>query len=268
MDASPLHPEPTIQAIPPLGVEIPNTSIYGSNEKLDNPPTDATNEAKINENKANEESSPNPKSQQQSLKVKFGPFLIITATLLIGSFSLGYFISFRTKTGNATENNPSTQNAKSPANKQRTGFAPDKGIYKRANVINAAELSKTRIDGAKTKILWVTDSPDSIYTLPLLASKKNTDSIPIFILTGKETPLDRLNAAPQYNIPINRINTELEGPYSFLLIDNKLLVDISRTNWVWETTEPNILTEVQTWIKDLIESEKNNDNSYQTVSEQ
>jgi hypothetical protein len=250
-------PEPGPASKPPEDVEIPDDSVYGSNEPLA-PIQEETKEPNHSKNQSTKPQ--NNTNQRNSIKIGLIPILLLTLLLLGGSGAVGYLLGQKTPTKQQRETQTQTQNEterKDPKNqsKQASAFTPDRGIYRKANSNDSRSLAKRRIDIAQNRIIWITDSPDSQRILPLLAAKKNKDAIPIFILTGKETPQVRLANASEYNMPITQLNLELETPYSILLIDDRLVVDISRSNWLWESKEPKILEETKAWIQELIENQ-------------
>ena len=243
-------PDPSPASKPPEDVLIPEESIYGSNEPLP-PPEKSPPKGGL---------APPNDPKPSSIKIGLLPALLLLSLLIFGSSAIGYFLSQKISplplTAEGTTNTEKESNSSTQKSSQNSAFTPDRGIYKKINTIDAKSLAKKRIDMAKKQIIWITDAPDSIHILPTLAAKKNKDPIQIFILTGQETSPHRISTANEYNIPLNQLNLELESPYSFLLIDQKLLVDISRSNWLWESKEPAILKEANAWLKELIGNQK------------
>jgi hypothetical protein len=245
-------PDPNPASKPPEDVLIPEESVYGSNEPLPPPETSTP--------KSGFAPTSQPQPQNASIRIGLIPALLLLGLLLLASSGVGYFLSQapipepNTQTENNTQNKKTKTSNQTPS--QNSAFTPDRGIYKKNNTIDAKSLAKKRIDMAKKQIIWITDTPDSIHVLPALSAKKNKDPIQIFILTGQETSQHRISSANEYNIPLNQLNLELESPYSFLLIDQKLLIDISRSNWLWETKEPAILKETSEWLQEIIGNQK------------
>jgi hypothetical protein len=254
--------ELTPSSTPPSDVEIPVDSIYGAN-------TPIPLETQQDSNTQNQQGT-QQETQQEALAekpaasnvIRIGLLPLLATVLLLIAVPTLLLIFFGEKKRETDQNSnlslkPHTENPNET--KQKTGFIADQGIYRRSNTLDARELAKNRIGLAKTRIIWVTSNPDSDTILPLLASKKNQIPLPIFILTGKETREEQINNSASYNIPVSQLNIEFETPYSFLIIDDKLLVDISRSHWLWETTEKKIVDETKKWIQNLIEIQKTND---------
>jgi hypothetical protein len=240
--------EPTPSSMPPPDVHIPIESIYGNNTPI---ATQATPQS----------ISPTQNIPPNSNVIRIGliPLIAIILCLLGGAIAIPLVLVRHTEektTSPISIQSSTTEKHGNPVkNDQKTGFTPDQGIYKRENKLDYKELARTRINLAKTRIIWITDTPDNLGILPSLAAKKNRDPVPIFILTGKETRPERLQNAAAYDIPISQLGIEFESPYSFLFIDDKLFVDVSRNHWLWESKEPRILEEAKKWIQTIIEEQ-------------
>jgi hypothetical protein len=92
--------------------------------------------------------------------------------------------------------------------------------------------------------------------LSLLSAIKNRSPLPIFVVTGAETSNNRIQPALNAGFSVSKVTSTLEMPYSILLIDDRILMDISRENWIWETTDKEIISETAKWANDLLKNAK------------
>jgi hypothetical protein len=115
----------------------------------------------------------------------------------------------------------------------------------------------------KKTVIWVTSEPNNEKILSLLAAIKNRSPIPIFIVTGAETPNSRVQAALNAGFSVSKVTSSLEIPYSILLIDDKILMDISREHWIWETADKGIISDTAKWANQLLKNAKILDNKIQ-----
>jgi hypothetical protein len=238
---------------PPEDVEIPTESIYGDNTPMEpiedepEPPKPAaTGKPKVEAPES---------SGGKSIRIGFLPFLF-----LLGILGAGLFIAGQKLGGNLQSNpikeNDGTTSKTEEKQKKTINFIADKGIYKKDNDYDASKLAELRLGRAKKTILWVTGEPNNPKILSLLEEVKENEGLPIIIVTGSETEKERIKPARKAGFVVNQTQDALEIPYSFLIIDSKLLMDISRDNWVWETTDKTILNEASEWLEEITKTAK------------
>jgi len=245
--------EPTATSEPPGDIDIPVSTPFGDNLPIAPLPTQESQvqevpPAQTAEESPTQEQPQNPKNAGKSIKIPGELLLGIMAMLLAGAFAIGYIAKPSTKIQSP---DPKTNNQTT-----KTGFTPDQGYYKRENVYNAEELISLRAKAAKKSIIWITSEPNNEAVLTALAATKNSKALPIFILCGKEVTQQRLKKAQDFGFSIHQLEEELESPYSFLFVDETLLIDASRSHWLWETKEPKILSNTSKWASDLIQNSK------------
>jgi len=283
--------EPSPTSAPPSDVEIPVESIYGDNVAME--PPKVSGEAKEgapssksdpSSSSSNSKSGTKRKSSDsearggKSIKIGFIPFLLLMLCLGAGIFVLGnkFKVSikdgsaqieqadFKTKLPETTENETSEEsqngdNEPSSTDKKQKrtlNFLRDLGLYKRENSYTASELAGSRLRLAKKTIIWVTSEPNNEKMLSLLTAIKNKSPIPIFIVTGGETSQARIKPALDAGFSVSKLTSTLELPYSILVIDDKILMDISREHWIWETTEKDIISQTAQWANELLKNAK------------
>lgn len=281
--------EPSPTSAPPSDVEIPVESIYGDNlpiAPIEPPEPTATPEG-IGSQTGSTKEDPNSKGQRKitnskgnSIKIGFIPFLILIASLGTGLFILGN--KFRVNMAGGTpvieksdfytqlpETNESDKKdaddvaevtTQSQKQKRNLNFLRDLGLYKRENSYTSNELASSRLKLAKKTIIWVTSEPNNPKMISLLSAIKNRSPLPIFIVTGSETPNTRIQDALDAGFSVSKVTSTLELPYSILIIDDRILMDISREHWIWETTDKQIIAETAKWANNLLKGAKILDN--------
>lgn len=227
--------EPRVASQPPEDVVIPVETAYGSNLPVE-PPKKTTAPEHGTESGA--------KTSGGSIRVPIWIFLPLLGGLLAGAFYAG-----STKTTKIVEKpvQQEPQNEK----KKRTNFLQDAGIYSRENAINCWDLLPSRLEAAKETIFVITGYPGDPHLLNELTAKKRATGLPIFLLTGNDTPEREIVTAKEAGFQVYKLKTTLERPYTVLLIDKKIVLDISRENWVWESSEPHVIKAVAKWAEDL-----------------
>jgi hypothetical protein len=260
--------EPSPTSAPPSDVVIPVESIYGDNVPIAPP------ELKEKDQEV-EGDRPHANIQSQvsqgggtSIKIGFIPFLILLMAIGAGLFVLGnkYRVDFKDGTPTIEQTLPSTTEntpiestkieTDSPKQKRSLNFLRDLGLYKRENSVTAPELAGNRLRLAKKTIIWVTSEPNNEKMLDVLTAIKNQSPIPIFIVTGAETSAARTRRAVDSGFTVSKISSSLEIPYSILLIDDRILMDISREHWIWETTDKEIISQTARWANELLKTSK------------
>lgn len=284
--------EPSPTSAPPSDVEIPIESIYGDNVPIPAPEPIEPNEPESKSTKSNLQGTNKARSNGsendvKSIKIGILPFMLLILALGAGLFILGNkfrvnikdgtpFIEqteLATKLPETNENSSSNRdgsgdgesNEEGQGKKQRRNlnFLRDLGLYKRENSYTANELAASRLKMTKKTVIWVTSEPNNEKILSLLAAIKNRSPIPIFIVTGAETPNSRVQAALNAGFSVSKVTSSLEIPYSILLIDDRILMDISREHWIWETTDKGIISETAKWANQLLKNAKILDNKIQ-----
>lgn len=281
--------EPSPTSAPPEDVDIPVDTFYGDNLPISPPePKDElkteAHKSSVSSSKPNTSSSnsdqPTSSPANKSIKIGIIPFLLMIITLGIGIFVLGNkfkvnikdgkpFLeeyNFRNELPETTENETNdvsngsstgeggTKVPGTQKQKRNLNFLRDLGLYKRENSYTADELASTRLQMAKNTVIWVTNEPNEEKILSLLSAIKNRSPMPIFIITGAETPNNRIQGALNAGFSVSRITSTLEIPYSILLIDDRILMDISREHWIWETTDKEIISQTAQWANELLKN--------------
>lgn len=156
-----------------------------------------------------------------------------------------------TKPSNTGSNSTSsTANAERP--KTRSGFIRDLGTYDRSKSYTDLDMAEARCDLAKQKIIWFTSNPENPGILKILTKIKRERGVSVFIVCGSDTELKKLEIAQDTGLPVYRIKTQLDNPYSLLIIDSRIILDISRQRWIWESSEPKIVQETILWAEEFI----------------
>jgi hypothetical protein len=293
-EPSPLHDPPEGVEIPvetPFGDNLPLPPSEGSRdgehhqengEEHTSTPHDAPNPGSGHESGGETPTNSNEETEGGVLFLGIFPILGIALLIFIAGVIAGSLVT-KTKLNDTMTSNPQKGKVINPkgvtpektqimnvmnaageeqskqdagGDKQRTGFIQDRGVYERVNAYSSEDILKKRLPLAKKSIVWITGEPQTPDVLAGLSAIKNERNIPIFIITGKDTEVERIKRAQQYGFPIHTVNKSLELPYSIILIDNKLVLDVSRVNWIWETTEKNIIRDTANWANELIESAK------------
>lgn len=262
--------ELTPTSSPPEDVDIPTESIYGDNEAIapleDDEPEEDKTDSNVKKNKKEKDNKSNnsnetkssqlsTEKQGKSIKIGFVTFLLFLILLSSGVFIAGSKLGSKLipnigeRTGSETKNEETSNNE--DKQKKTINFISDKGSYKKENDFDAPKLTSLRLKKAKSSILWVTSEPNNEAILGVLEEVKDIKGLPIIIVTGAETELERIKRAKRSGFVVNRTQDSLEVPYSFLIVDSKLLMDISRNNWIWETTDKSVLKSTAEWLDKL-----------------
>jgi hypothetical protein len=274
--------EPSPTSPPPEDVNIPVETVYGDNTPMEpidvQKSKDGENPSNTNQNIGNNKSS-NTNVSESNISDSNGKvldigwigaliFLILFGT---GTFYLGGLYKEKIKGGSSAAQPPLNlvgEDTTSNTNKTNTNtdsgetakktinFFQDKGIYKRGESVNSEELTAARVKQAKKSIVWITSEPNNEKILSILAAIKNKNSMPIYIITDSETKPIRIKRAEEFGFSVNQFESALEAPFSCLLIDGMLLMDISRNHWIWETTDKAVIKSTGKWANDLIKNSK------------
>jgi len=256
---------------PPEDVDIPSDSIYGSSEPLDPIEGETSSTSEIEDSLGNSDGKKSTASRQdggesasssKSIKIGWLPLLLFLILLGGGLFVLGTrlgpeLIGNKDVDGKEASGqtglagNTSEAGSKTEKPKKTLNFIKDTGIYKSDNTYDAEKLARLRLSKAKNSILWITSEPNNKALLSVLTDTKDEKGLPIVIVTGEETSRERIMQAKDKGFVVNQIQEELEVPYSFIIVDSKLLMDVSRKHWLWETTDKEILKETGDWLEDL-----------------
>jgi hypothetical protein len=264
---------------PPEDVDIPTESIYGSNEALDPIDSEEVNGDQVTKTDDVDRKPPiqdvaesSAIGESKSIKIGWIPFLLFLILLTGGIFVAGVRLApkisksipnltttDKTNLNNNTEPNQTNQENRQPTQNESTqtkprktiNFVQDSGIYKRENKIDAEELARKRLAKAKNSVLWVTSEPNNRGLLSAISEAKESQGLPVVIVTGSETSKERIETAKKKGFVVNQSKDTLEVPYSFIIIDSKLLMDLSRKHWLWETTDKQILDETGVWLKEI-----------------
>jgi hypothetical protein len=270
--------EPSPTSAPPSDVDIPVESIYGDNVPIAPPEPKKPQEEETRNLPPHSQSTKSYGSSSGGNTIKIGiiPFMLVMLALGSGIFILGNKFRVNIKDGTPiieqsefTSKLPETterddrqeeennENQDAPKKQRRTiNFLRDMGLYKRENSYRADELASSRLKLAKKTIIWVTSEPNNEQMLSLLSAIKNRSPLPIFVVTGAETSNNRIQPALNAGFSVSKVTSTLEMPYSILLIDDRILMDISRENWIWETTDKEIISETAKWANDLLKNAK------------
>lgn len=236
--------EPGATSAPPEGVEIPIDTPYGSNRAIE-PLPEAPPEAPHEDNHA---PTDQPKTEPKgSIKISLPIFLLLALGLLVGTFIAGTKLAPKP---NLTQTETQAKEKRST----RCNFVQDIGLYSREAIANCWDMLNTRLELANNQIIVVTSDPSNRSLLEELKRKKDQSGLPIFIFTGKDTPAREMEIGRQAGMTVYRLKTTLERPYTIVLIDKKIVMDISRENWIWETTEPDVIKATAEWIAKLSEN--------------
>jgi hypothetical protein len=244
MDDAPLEPSATQST--PEDIEVDVDTPYGpSTPVLPREPPEETEEDDGPESKPQPQTSPR---RGKNLRIPGELLLVILAVLAAGGTGAGILLE-RTKEKPAQNTGRQTTTPRKEGS--RTNFGTDRGIYKRDLQADAAYMLNARIELAKSQIIVVTGEPGNRRILDALSLIKNQKGVTVIILTGKETSEAEIQLAKDYGFWVYQCAMALERPYTIVLIDKRMVLDISRENWLWETTEPKILNQVVSWAEEI-----------------
>ena len=140
------------------------------------------------------------------------------------------------------------------ARKNNTDVILDKGMESQTETTARNKIAVEKVTGAQQSVTWVTNYPTAPKTLDALREKKRKDGIPILIIMGKNAQVENAAAALSYGFSVLQSNYSLEEPQSLLVIDNKELIDISRSRLVWLTKDQKVLKETIAWLGNITEN--------------
>lgn len=230
--------EPSATQIPE-GVDIPVDTPYGTNEPVQAPAT----ERKELKSGAGKEGS-----KGNTIRIPAIPFLVILLAMTGGTFILGNSIAPKQQPPEQKPQHPQEQKPR-----KLTNFVPDQGLYQKGKAVDSKFMLDARLEMGKTQIFVITGNPGAPHLLAALTRKKAATGIPIFILTGTDTPKRETEAAKAAGFTVYRIQTTLERPYSIVIVDSKLVLDASRNQWCWETSEKEVVEGTRKWAAQLME---------------
>ena len=235
--------EPTATSKPPEGVQVGVDTPFGPNVAM--PP------ARIGEKTQDGPAQPSVADNEKqggSIKIPIWIFFFLLIALLAGSFFAGTKLSkkVRSQATQTVEGNSTTKNYK------KSDFIPDYGLFRKVNETDAWTLLESGLQLAHQKVFVITDSPGETRLLSVLNARKLEEDVPIFILTGKETDQTSINKAKEAGFQVWKIESTLERPYTIVLLDNKLVLDISRSHWLWGSKEPAVLQNVTKWATEIL----------------
>jgi hypothetical protein len=254
----PEESEPSPTSAPPEGVDIPSETPFGDNVPME--PIEAVTEA--SEEASPEEEQPKevaPASPGKAIEIGWLAVLMMAMLYGAGAYYVGTISPMRPSEGppeekEATPGEGSETGAKGTEGRgPRSAFTRDLGLFKRENSKDAGEIAEARISAASKHLVWVTSEPDNPKILGSLLQKRKKSSIPIYIIVGKETPRERTKKAVSNGIEVRVSSKELEIPYSVLVTDDRMVSDISREHWVWESKEPDIIKKTFAWAMELVD---------------
>jgi len=239
---------------PPVDVVIPVDTFYGPNTAVE--PPEATpvvdNPNPIPEAAATATiSSAGKQTKGNWIEIPIGAFAFLGMVLLGGSFFMGTQMG-TTKTV-VSQQGGSSEQPPSDKPKNVVNMIPDRGLYVRQSQNTWSTVQK-RLPLAKQQILVITHNPNHPILLSYLREYKNNTGIPINIMTGSDTDLTQMReATAKSGLPVYQLKGELERPYTIILIDNKAVLDASRENWYWESTDSRIIENITKWAAQTIE---------------
>lgn len=242
---------------PPSDVEIPVDTIYGANLPIDGA-SEKEDRRTAAEKDDRKHSPPEEERHDQSNAIRIHGLVFV---VLLGIIAAGAYFAAEllTKTNRApqTEEPQQTQAQTQPTQKPektKSGFIRDLGIYESNKSYNSFEMAEARAALATQKLVWITGEPSNTSILQVLVAEKQAKGIPIFIITGSDTREGEIDVAVATGLPTYRMRTELERPYSILIIDSKIIVDLSRNRWIWESSEPKIVQDTVSWATQLLDT--------------
>lgn len=251
--------EPGAATPPPEGVTIPVDTPYGANLPIE-PAQPAKN---TSGNLAGTETATGTATgntggsitgeNRKSIKVPLPAFLGVAAMVITGTFIAGNALLPR-KGGMNQKSEQSSEVERKPGRK--SNFVQDLGIYKRENSVDSNFMLNARLEMAKARVWVITGEPGNPKLLQALVRKKRESGIPIYILTGKDTPKRETDKAKEEGFPVYRLTGTIERPYTIIIVDAKLVLDISRDQWVWETSEPEIVKATTDWASKIMTDAK------------
>jgi hypothetical protein len=238
--------EPGVTSAPPEGVEIPVETEFGSNTPMD--PVEPKKPAEP----AGVQSAVQAKPAGASNAIRIpGELLLVVVALALGAAF--YFGKKEPGTPPQGQTQEKTQKTTGEEKRlKRSNFIRDVGLYSKEQALTAWDILPSRLDVAKKAVFVVSGHPSDELLLEALKNKKAETGLPIYILTGSDTPEKEIAAAKRAGFDVYRLKRTLERPYGIVLIDARIVLDIAREHWVWETTEPEVVAETKEWITELL----------------
>lgn len=146
--------------------------------------------------------------------------------------------------------NPTDQTDSQESKDYKTQIIINKGFGRGGSSI-ARDLAVSRIQGAKTNIIWITNFPNDP---AILAALKEKSGIPTLIITGNDANRANSELANRQKLGILRAEQTLEDSEGYLIIDNNYVIDIGRSQTVWETIDAQVVEKISDWVSELLKT--------------
>ena len=135
----------------------------------------------------------------------------------------------------------------------RSAFYPDPGDLGRTASYSSAEILAERLKGAKTSVSWYTSYTNKEALIRALSDAQKATGASLLIATEGENGGDiESKLFDVKNVTFGRINSNLEKPYSVILIDGKIAIDVTKDYWTWETSDMDIINKIREWSQGIL----------------
>lgn len=116
----------------------------------------------------------------------------------------------------------------------------------------ARSIAVDRIQQAAESVVWITNFPSD--TAILQAMQQNNQAAAKLIFIGNDAQRKDSNQALSLGLAVFRAGQTLDDNESFLIIDNQYVIDIGRSNTVWETIDSHVAGKAKEWMEKLLKN--------------
>jgi hypothetical protein len=102
------------------------------------------------------------------------------------------------------------------------------------------------ISNCTSDITWLCNAPLEPNIITALNQKK-AQNCPILVITGNQALRANLQTALNSHYSVYQSRLSLADATSLLIIDSKLVVDLSNSDFVWATAEPTVVRDIATY---------------------
>lgn len=134
----------------------------------------------------------------------------------------------------------------------RTDYHTDDGGSDSTTIgLNGITWDLDAISQATSSVVWITNFPNVDSILKALC-RVQSRGVGVVIIIGADSTLESSKEALLLKLAVYKSPIRLENPQSLLFIDRTTLVDGSRQQSAWRTSEPSISREIDDWMNRTI----------------
>lgn len=131
-------------------------------------------------------------------------------------------------------------------------LTPDRITYTQQDGTTATDWIRT----ANADITWLSNAPLNPEIIAALNAKK-TQNFSILVIAGSQALLPNLSRALHSGYTVYQSKLPLADATSVLIIDSKLVVDVSNSDFVWATAEPTVVKDITTYAISVLLKDAN-----------